>query len=82
MELSPLSDLGLPIVLLQDGTRYEGDYTDIRSEDIKESVTKAYRDFSVTYFATKGLFSSLETIADVNSTPYPDNLLARIVEVS
>lgn len=82
LELSPLSASGLPIVLLSDGVRYEGDYSDVAASDIQESVSQAERDFRVTYHATESFFDALEKIEDKNSTPYPEHSLARIVEVA
>lgn len=77
-KLSPLSDKGYPISVLNDGSEYKGDYSDLAPNDIKRVKTKAGFAFSEVYARTEGRFGSAHLFDKVNQSlfPYPENAIS------
>ena len=76
--LSPLSDKGYPISVLNDGSEYKGDYSDLSASSISTVKTKNNFDFSEIYLRTDKRYQSAHLFTNVTPGyfPYPENSIS------
>lgn len=76
--LSPLSDKGYPISVLNDGSEYKGDYSDLSASSISTVTTKNNFDFSEIYLRTDKRYQSAHLFTNVTPSyfPYPENSIS------
>ncbi len=76
--LSPLSDKGYPVSVLNDGSEYIGDYSDISSSSISTVKTTCNFDFCEVYLRTENRYNSAHLFKNVtpNYFPYPENAIS------
>mgnify|MGYP002516677481 CR=1 FL=1 len=75
---SPLSSLGYPISILNDGSEYDGDYLDVSLSDIKDTKTKSKYRFSEVYLRSGKRYQASHLFTEKNDTffPYPDKAIS------
>lgn len=76
-DISPLSSYKLPIVTLNDGTRYEGDYADVDANYINSAVSKCQHPFKMSYYMSSSIYDKSaiiedETIVSADKTFYAE----------
>lgn len=77
-DISNLSSYNLPIVTLEDGTKYTGDYSDITAKDIMRSESKFNPDYQMVYALSSGLYNNAKIY---DKLEYPENLRAKLVQL-
>lgn len=72
-----LSDYNLPILKLKDGSRYEGDYKDIKREQIEDVISKFEPNFDEVYMVSDSLYHKTSYMKDEVENK---NILAKIIK--